>query len=374
MFFLGDKMEIINDEKLYQLNKYRFELPENLIAQYPLEKRDQSKLLVLDKNTGKIKDDFFYNINNYLQAGDTLVLNNSRVIPARLYAYKETGAKVEIFLLKKKDANRWEALLRPAKRLKKGAKVYFSSDKSMPCDNSPSVCANNQVCAEVLEDLDYPGGRLIEFTGAGDLDSFIKEMGHMPLPPYINRTDNSMDRASYQTVYASENGSVAAPTAGLHFTNELLKKIKDHGINIAYITLHVGIGTFSPVQNEDIRDHNMHYEYYDVDARTAELLNTTRQRGKRIIAVGTTVVRTLESIYNKDCGFLPACGETNKYIFPGYEFKAIDSMISNFHLPASSLIMLVAAFAGYENTMQVYKHAVENNYRFFSYGDAMIVI
>ena len=367
-------MEIINDEKLYQLNKYRFELPENLIAQYPLEKRDQSKLLVLDKNTGKIKDDFFYNINNYLQAGDTLVLNNSRVIPARLYAYKETGAKVEIFLLKKKDANRWEALLRPAKRLKKGAKVYFSSDKSMPCDNSPSVCANNQVCAEVLEDLDYPGGRLIEFTGAGDLDSFIKEMGHMPLPPYINRTDNSMDRASYQTVYASENGSVAAPTAGLHFTNELLKKIKDHGINIAYITLHVGIGTFSPVQNEDIRDHNMHYEYYDVDARTAELLNTTRQRGKRIIAVGTTVVRTLESIYNKDCGFLPACGETNKYIFPGYEFKAIDSMISNFHLPASSLIMLVAAFAGYENTMQVYKHAVENNYRFFSYGDAMIVI
>ena len=347
------------EDSIYNLQSYQFELPSDLIAQYPVEPRDQSRLLVLERQTGLIKDHIFSDIIDYLESGDTLVLNDTRVIPARLYGYKDSGARVEILLLNQ-QGKQWEALVRPAKRLKPGSRVRFEGQ--------------NRVEVEIMAELNLAGGRLIEFKNCADEMVFIEQMGQMPLPPYINRPAEKSDKQNYQTIYAREKGSAAAPTAGLHFSQELLQHIQDKGINLGFILLHVGLGTFRPVSSEDIREHQMHYEYYQVDERTVNLLNHTRQKGKKIIAVGTTVVRTLETVYNTKHGFTAGEGQTNKFIYPGYEIKAVDCLITNFHLPGSSLIMLVAAFAGYDNTMTAYRHAVENNYRFFSYGDAMLIV
>jgi len=343
---------------LFDLQSYQFDLPAGFIAQYPVEPRDSSRLLVLDKKDGKLADRVFTDIVDYMEPGDTLVLNRTKVIPARLFGYKPTGGKVEILLLKK-SGDKWEALVQPAKRLKTGNRINFPG---------------TDIQAEIIKELDMRGGRLIAFNNCENVEAFINQFGHIPLPPYINRTDENSDRKRYQTVYARENGSAAAPTAGLHFTDSLIKKIKDKGVNITTLVLHVGLGTFRPVYSQDIREHTMHYEYYQMTADTADLLNKTRQNGKNIIAVGTTVVRTLETIYDEKDGFSAREGETNKFIYPGYELKSIDKLITNFHLPGSSLLMLVAAFAGFSNTMSAYNHAVENRYRFFSYGDAMFII
>ncbi|MEN6462843.1 MAG: tRNA preQ1(34) S-adenosylmethionine ribosyltransferase-isomerase QueA [Syntrophomonas sp.] len=347
------------NKDVFELNTYMFDLPAGLIAQYPVEPRDSSRLLVLDRKTGQLADKVFTSIIDYLDEGDTLVINKTRVIPARLFGYKDTGAHVEILLLEQKEGN-WEALVRPAKRLKPGVKVKFAPD--------------SDVEAEIIEELDLAGGRLIRFNNCSNISQFIEQMGHMPLPPYINRPAEEYDKERYQTVYAREAGSAAAPTAGLHFTKPLLERIRSRGINIASVLLHVGLGTFRPVSSPDIRQHHMHYEYYELDEPTADLLNQTRQKGRNIIAVGTTVVRTLESVYNDGYGFSACRGETNKFIYPGYKFKAIDRLVTNFHLPGSSLIMLVSAFAGVDHVMAAYQHAIDNEYRFFSYGDAMMVI
>lgn len=344
-------------QEIFDLNSYSFDLPAELIAQYPTYPRDSSKLLVLERSNGDIKDEIFQNIVDYFEKGDTLVLNKTRVIPARLYGYKDSGAKVEILLLRKKGLN-WEALVKPARKLPPGSIVKFTTAKEN---------------IEILEDLDMDGGRIIVINNCQDEIEFLNRVGHIPLPPYIDRKDEPMDRESYQTVYARENGSVAAPTAGLHFTGELMGKLETKGINIITLVLHVGIGTFRPVKSLDIREHEMHFEYYQIDDHAAQVLNQTKQSGKKIVAVGTTVVRTLETVYNDDYGFSAASGETNKYIYPGYEFRAINGIITNFHLPRSSLIMLVSAFAGLKETMSAYQHAIDKSYRFFSYGDAMFI-
>lgn len=347
-----------SDQDIYNLKTYYYHLPEELIAQYPVEPRDEARLLVLNKDNGDMKDKVFKDVLHYMNEGDTLVLNETRVMPARLLGRKESGARAEIFLLQNCE-DVWEALVKPAKRLKSGSKVIMDGD--------------NTVTAQIVEELNFAGGRLVRFH-CTDINEYINQYGHMPLPPYIKREAGDIDRDQYQTVYAAKYGSVAAPTAGLHFTSDLLKRIEAKGVNIARILLHVGLGTFRPVNHTDIREHSMHSEFYSLDEKTAELLNQTRFRGKKIIAVGTTVVRTLETVYNNEHGFLPQSGETNKFIYPGYEYKAIDKLITNFHLPESSLIMLVAAFAGLDNTMQAYNYAVNNRYRFFSYGDAMLIV
>lgn len=346
------------EPSIYNLDSYRFDLPPQLIAQYPVEPRDKARLLVLQRSTGQVQDRVFVNLVDYLDKGDTIVLNDTRVIPARLFGYKDTGARVEIFLLKPSGEN-WEALVKPARRLKPGTIINF---------------AQEQVQAEVVGELDFAGGRLIRLINCSNPDAFINQAGEMPLPPYINRPAEEDDKENYQTVYARNAGSVAAPTAGLHFTTELLQSLENKGVNLASILLHVGLGTFRPVSSDDIRRHEMHYEFYKMSRETAELLNRTRQAGKKIVAVGTTVVRTLETVYNDDYGFSAREGQTNKFIYPGYKFQAVDSLVTNFHLPGSSLLMLVAAFAGYDVTMQVYHQAVEKEYRFFSYGDAMLII
>lgn len=348
----------MNDKNIYNLDSYHYDLPSHLIAQFPIVPRDQSRLLLMDRQSGKLADRIFTDIIEYLEAGDSLVLNETRVIPARLLAVKESGANVEILLLRRRTDG-WEALVKPARRLKAGSKAGFGTE--------------SQVELEIVQELDFAGGRLVAFRNCHDEQAFIEQMGHMPLPPYINRNDEAGDREQYQTVYARENGSAAAPTAGLHFTRELLERIHAKGVNLATILLHVGMGTFRPVKSQDIREHSMHYEFFRVSEDTAMMLNKTRQEGHKIIAVGTTVVRTLETIYNVQGGFASGEGETNKFIYPGYKFKAIDGLVSNFHLPGSSLLMLVAALAGIDATMAAYRHAVEEQYRFFSYGDAMFI-
>lgn len=341
----------------YDLASYDFFLPRELIADYPVEPRDSSRLLVLDRDNGKKQTDNFAAIGRFFNKGDTLVLNETKVLPARLYGFKDTGARVELLLLKNLGSY-WEVIARPAKRLKKGAIVK--------CDDSDTYI-------EIVKELHMPGGRLIKFHHVGDELDFIKRVGQMPLPPYINRPAKASDTISYQTVYAKDIGSAAAPTAGLHFTQELLAKIAAQGVNIVYIVLHVGLGTFRPVASTDIRQHIMHTETFYVSAETADILNETKLKGNNIIAVGTTVVRALETIYNNYASFMGHTGETDIFIYPGYEFKAIDKLITNFHLPFSSLLMLVAAFAGYDNIMDAYAYAIENKYRFFSYGDAMLI-
>ena len=335
---------------------FDYELDESLIAQTPLKNRSSSKLLVLDKKTGEIEHKKFTDIINYLNIGDTLVLNNTKVIPARLIGEKEsTKATIELLLLKDLGENIWECLTKPARRIKIGDIISFG---------------NGLLKAECIDTFDE-GIKRFKLIYNGILIEILDELGTMPLPPYIHEKLKDKDR--YQTVYAKELGSAAAPTAGLHFTNELLDKIKDKGINICYVTLHVGLGTFRPVKVDKIEDHKMHSEYYEMSKETADILNETRKNNKKIIAVGTTSVRTLETIMTKNNKFVESFGETDIFIYPGYKFKGVDEIITNFHLPKSTLIMLVSAFAGKEYIMNAYKEATNLKYRFFSFGDAMFI-
>lgn len=341
-----------------KLEEFDFYLPEELIAQTPLLKRDTSKLLTINRKENTYEHKVFSDIVDYFNPGDTLVLNNTRVMPARLYGQKkDTGAAIEVLLLKNKEHNMWECLVKPAKRIKVGSIVSFG-DGIMEAE-----------CVKVLDD----GFRYFEFKYEGIFQERLDELGTMPLPPYIK--ERLTDKERYQTVYSKEVGSSAAPTAGLHFTNELLDKIKQKGVNIVYLTLHVGLGTFRPVSVENIEDHDMHSEYYTLDKEAANVINETKKNGGRVFSVGTTSTRTLETIARDNDGeIVPASGWTNIFIYPGFEFKCVDGLITNFHLPKSSLIMLVSAFYNREKVLELYKIAVENKYRFFSFGDAMIII
>ncbi len=339
-----------------KLEEFDYYLPEELIAQTPLEKRDSSRLLVLDKKTKEYEDKHFYDIIDYLEEGDTLVLNDTKVLPARLIGEKEdTKAVIEVLLLKNTEKDTWECLVKPARRIKVGTTVIFG---------------NGKLKAKCIKEADE-GIRYFEFSYSGIFLEVLEELGTMPLPPYIH--EKLKDQSRYQTVYAKEVGSAAAPTAGLHFTKELLDKISAKGINIAYITLHVGLGTFRPVNVEKIEEHKMHSEYYHMSKDVADLLNKTKKSKKSIIAVGTTSTRTLETIMTKYGEFKECSGWTDIFIYPGYEFKGIDALITNFHLPKSTLIMLVSALAGREAILKAYTHAVNEKYRFFSFGDAMFI-
>ncbi|ASS98722.1 S-adenosylmethionine:tRNA ribosyltransferase-isomerase [Geobacillus thermocatenulatus] len=341
-----------------KVDLFDFHLPEELIAQTPLPDRAASRLMVLDKRTGAIRHETFRNIISYLNPGDCLVLNDTRVMPARLYGEKEeTGGTAEVLLLKQLDGDRWETLVKPGKRVKPGTKLTFGEGKL------------EAVCLDTLEH----GGRVLEFSYDGLFYEVLAELGEMPLPPYIKEKLDDPER--YQTVYAREIGSAAAPTAGLHFTEELLDAIREKGVHIVFITLHVGLGTFRPVQVDDVEKHDMHAEFYQMSEETAETLNRVREQGGRIIAVGTTSTRTLETIAGKHNGrFVAESGWTDIFIYPGYEFKGIDGLVTNFHLPKSTLIMLVSALAGRENILHAYQVAVKERYRFFSFGDAMLII
>ncbi|QSF99742.1 tRNA preQ1(34) S-adenosylmethionine ribosyltransferase-isomerase QueA [Bacillus paralicheniformis] len=336
---------------------FDFDLPERLIAQVPLKERDASRLMVLDKKTGEITHSTFKHVIDFLNAGDCIVLNDTRVLPARLYGVKEeTGAKVEVLLLKLEEGDVWETLVKPAKRVKRGTVLSFGDGRL------------TAVCTEELEH----GGRKIEFRYEGIFYEVLESLGEMPLPPYIK--EQLDDRERYQTVYSKKQGSAAAPTAGLHFTEEILDALRKKGVHIAFITLHVGLGTFRPVSAENVEEHDMHAEFYEMSEETAALLNRVRQEGGKIISVGTTSTRTLETIASEHDGrFREARGWTSIFIYPGYTFRAIDGMITNFHLPKSSLIMLVSALAGREHVLSAYRTAVEHEYRFFSFGDAMLI-
>ena len=334
-----------------------YELPEELIAQDPLEDRTASRLLVLDRKADKLEHKIFGDVINYLNPGDCLVINNTRVIPARLIGEKEgTGGKVEILLLKRRENDIWESLVKPGKKLRPGARVIFG---------------DGRLKAEILE-IAEEGNRLVKFYYEGIFEEILDSLGEMPLPPYI--THKLEDKEMYQTVYAKFDGSAAAPTAGLHFTNELLEKIRQKGIRIASITLHVGLGTFRPVKVEDVNNHHMHTEWYEVNNEAADIINETKKNGGRVICVGTTSCRTIESVADEN-GFMSAkTGETDIFIYPGYKFKVMDGLITNFHLPESTLVMLVSAFAGKERVLSAYETAVKERYRFFSFGDAMILL
>ncbi|WP_300384736.1 tRNA preQ1(34) S-adenosylmethionine ribosyltransferase-isomerase QueA [Clostridium sp.] len=339
-----------------KVSDFNFYLPEELIAQHPLEKRDSSRLMVLSKKTGKIEHRHFHDIIDYLNKGDTIVLNNTRVMPARLIGEKvETGGKIEFLLLKRLEGDKWECLAKPGKRAKIGERFTFGEGK-LTCE---------------VVDIVQEGNRVIEFNYEGIFEEVLDELGDMPLPPYI--TEKLEDKERYQTVYSKEKGSAAAPTAGLHFTEELLDKIKTKGINIAYLTLHVGLGTFRPVKVQDINDHIMHSEYYHLDKENADLINETKKRGNKVVAVGTTSTRTLETIGDENGFVSEQSGWTDIFIYPGYKYKVIDNLITNFHLPESTLIMLVSALSGKENVMNAYKEAVKERYRFFSFGDSMFI-
>ena len=334
-----------------------YDLPEELIAQDPLEDRTASRLLVLNRETGAIEHKIFSDVIDYLNEGDCLVINNTRVIPARLIGEKEgTGGKVEVLLLKRRANDVWETLVKPGKKLRPGARVIFG---------------DGRLKAEILE-IAEEGNRLVRFYYEGIFEEILDSLGEMPLPPYI--THKLEDKEMYQTVYAKFDGSAAAPTAGLHFTKELLNKIEEKGIKISSITLHVGLGTFRPVKVDDVNNHHMHTEWYEVNAEAAEIINETKRNGGRVICVGTTSCRTIESVADEK-GYMKAkTGETDIFIYPGYKFKVMDGLITNFHLPESTLVMLVSAFAGKENVLAAYETAVKERYRFFSFGDAMILI
>ena len=334
---------------------FYFDLPEELIAQTPLEKRDTSRLLHLDKHSGELEHGHFYDIKKYLKPGDCLVLNDSRVLPARLIGARPTGGSVELVLLKDVGGGCWECLSRPGRKTKPGQEIIFG---------------NGELTATVQSVIEG-GNRIVKFYYDGVFLEVLERLGKMPLPPYIK--EELKDSERYQTVYSRELGSAAAPTAGLHFTKELLKEIEDMGVKVCYVTLHVGLGTFRPVKEEEIEDHDMHSEFCMVPEETSRIVTETKKAGGRVVAVGTTSCRTLESFANAD-GSLPATsGWTNIFIYPGYEFKCIDALITNFHLPESTLIMLVSALAGRENVLNAYKVAVEERYRFFSFGDAMMI-
>ena len=335
---------------------FYYDLPPELIAQHPLKDRAGSRLLVLDKETGKIEHKNFRNIIEYLNPGDCLVMNNTRVIPARLYGVKEdTGGKIEFLLLKRIDLNTWNVILKPGKRARTGARFVFG---------------DGLLKAEVIE-VRPDGNRIVRFEYDGVWEELLDKLGEMPLPPYIK--EKLEDKERYQTVYSKIEGSAAAPTAGLHFTNELLEDIKDKGVKTAYLSLHVGLGTFRPVSVENVEEHVMHTEHYEVSQEAADIINETRKSGGRIIAVGTTSVRTLETVAEDNGTMKAEIGDTSIFIYPGYKFKVTDSIITNFHLPESTLLMLVSAFAGKENIFEAYEQAVKEKYRFFSFGDAMLL-
>lgn len=339
------------------IEDFDFDLPESLIAQTPLLNRESSRLLKCDKVTGELEDLTFKDVIHQLSPGDCLVLNDTKVMPARLFGIKEeTGAKVEMLMLTQQENDEWEVLIKPAKRIKINQSVSFGEGK---------------IIATCVKELDQ-GGRIMKLSYGGILQERLDELGEMPLPPYIKERLDDQDR--YQTVYAKAVGSAAAPTAGLHFTKNLLQEIRDRGVHVAFITLHVGLGTFRPVSVDNIDEHEMHSEYYQMSGDTAELLNKVKADGKKIISVGTTSTRTLETIRSRNDKFIAESGWTDIFIYPGYEFKAIDGLITNFHLPKSTLIMLVSALSSRENILNAYRHAVESEYRFFSFGDAMIII
>lgn len=352
----------MNSEIKLNLNKksqFNYFLPEELIAQKPIEPRDASKLMVLNRQNGNITHDNFYNIINYLSPGDCLILNDSKVLPARIFGVNvNTNATVEFLLLKQRENNVWETLVKPGKKAKVDCEFIFGD------------LQGTFLKGKIIKILD-DGNRLIEFENTTDFFSKLDKIGQMPLPPYIK--EKLKDKSRYQTVYAKDLGSAAAPTAGLHFTPKLLEKIKEKGVNIGFVTLHVGLGTFRPVKEDDITNHKMHTEYFVLPKETAELINNTKKTNKRVFSVGTTSCRVLESVYQKSQKIEPYEGSTDIFIKPGYKFEVIDGLITNFHLPESTLIMLVSAFAGYKNTMEAYKTAVNEKYRFFSFGDAMII-
>lgn len=336
---------------------FYYDLPKELIAQTPLEPRDSSKMMVLDKKSGIISHKHFYDIVDMLDSGDTLILNDSRVLPARIFGIKEdTGASVEFLMLRQIENNTWETLAKPGKKAKPGTKFIFGDG----------------IMTATVRDVTEEGNRIVDFYCEESIYTALDKIGQMPLPPYI--TEKLSDKERYQTVYSNELGSAAAPTAGLHFTKELLQKIKDKGVNIGYVTLHVGLGTFRPVKVDNILEHKMHSEHYEIPEETAQLIKATKENSKRVIAVGTTSCRTLESVAKEHGEIVPCHGFTDIFIYPGFEFKVLDGLVTNFHLPESTLIMLVSAFSGYENTMNAYKVAVEEKYRFFSFGDSMMII
>lgn len=334
---------------------FDYNLPEELIAQHPADKRDFSRLMVVDRKTGKREDKHFYDIIDYLNEGDLLVMNDTRVIPARLFGHREgKEEKIEVFLLENVEDDKWEVLVKPGKKMKIGTKCIFSDELSL----------------EVI-DIKEDGNRVVEFFYDGIFQEILDRLGNMPLPPYIK--EKLKDKERYQTVYSKNPGSVAAPTAGLHFTKELLKKIEEKGVKLAYITLNVGLGTFRPVKVDDVKNHRMHSEFYQISKETADLINETKKNNKRIISTGTTTTRTLESVYKKNGQIKEDSGWTDIFIYPGFEFNVIDCQITNFHLPKSTLIMLVSALASKEIILDAYKDAVDKKYRFFSFGDAMFL-
>ncbi len=340
-----------------KLEEFNYNLPEELIAQIPIEKRDESRLMVLRKDKETIEHKTFKNIIDYLEEGDCIVRNNTKVIPARLYGKKETGANVEFVLLKHIGENIWETIVKPGNKLKPGTKVIFGDG----------------ILEATILDIMKDGTRKVEFKYEGIFNEILEKIGLMPLPPYIH--ERLKDKERYQTVYAKYEGSAAAPTAGLHFTPELLKKIEEKGVKIANVTLHVGIGTFRPVKEENIEEHEMHKEHYYIKQEDVNKINETKRQGKKVIAVGTTSCRVLETVANPKTGMVEATeGDTQIYIYPGYQFKCIDGLITNFHLPKSTLLMLVSALAGREYILHAYNEAVKERYRFFSFGDAMLII
>ncbi|MCR5033486.1 MAG: tRNA preQ1(34) S-adenosylmethionine ribosyltransferase-isomerase QueA [Lachnospiraceae bacterium] len=335
---------------------FYFDLPEELIAQDPLEDRSASRLLVLDQETGELSHHIFREIADFLEPGDCLVLNNTKVIPARLIGTKkDTGAAIEVLLLKRKENDCWECLVKPGKKARIGAQIEFG-DGLLSCE-----------VVDILEE----GNRLIKFSYKGIFEEILDQLGEMPLPPYI--THKLQDKDRYQTVYAKYKGSAAAPTAGLHFTKELLDKIREKGIGIAYVTLHVGLGTFRPVKEENVLNHHMHSEFYQIDQEAADIINGTKEKGGRVICVGTTSCRTIESAADENGRISPCSGNTEIFIYPGYRFKVLDGLITNFHLPESTLVMLVSALAGREHVLHAYEEAIKERYRFFSFGDAMFL-
>jgi len=337
------------------LSDYHYNLPDGLIAQHPHEPRDHSRLMVLNRTTGEVSHQHFYNVPDYLEPGDTLVFNNTRVIPARLIGTRaDTGGKVEVFLLNRLNHNEWETLVKPGKRARPGTTISFGEELS----------------CEILDSTEF-GGRVVRFTFQGAFEAILDRLGETPLPPYIR--ERLEDGERYQTVYSCESGSAAAPTAGLHFTEEMLENLKQRGINLAFITLHIGLGTFRPVSVADITQHVMHREYYSISPEAAQIINQTKEKGHRVVAVGTTSVRTLETV-GTDGRIEAGSGWTNIFMYPGFEFKVIDAMVTNFHLPESTLLMLISAFAGRENVLAAYEIAVNEDYRFFSFGDAMLIL
>lgn len=334
---------------------FDYYLPEELIAQHPAEKRDHARLLVLDKETGEKEDKYFYDIIDYLNPGDVLVMNDTRVIPARLFGHREDKEEsIEVFLLHNIEEKTWECLVRPGKKMKIGTKIIFSEELS----------------AEV-KDIKEDGNRIIEFFYEGIFNEILDKLGNMPLPPYIK--EELAEPEEYQTVYSKNPGSVAAPTAGLHFTKELLKQIEEKGIKLAYLTLNVGLGTFRPVSVDDVNDHKMHSEFYSISQETADIINEAHANGKRVIATGTTTIRTLETVYKNKGKITKDSGWTDIFIYPGFEYKVVDALITNFHLPKSTLVMLVAAFTSQDMILDTYNYAVKEKYRFFSFGDAMFI-